>query len=921
MQFAILGRLEVHNGAGDCTPAPGKRRALLVLLLLARGTPVPVDRLVDELWDGEPPPKARNAVQAHVSKLRKELGDAGRFVAGGPAGYTLELDEESFDLTRFERLVAGAGREEAEAAAELLREALALWRGRALCDVPGRFAEREAARLEELRLETLEARVDADLELGGHDGLVSELEGLVEEHPYRERLRAQLMLALYRSGRQADALAVYAEGRRLLAAELGLEPGRSLRELERRILGQAPELDPPVRLGIRSNLPVPPTAMLGRDRETAAASAMLRVPGVRLVTLTGAGGIGKTRIALEVAHVLEPEFGGATYFVRLGAIVDPKLVLPTMARTLGLSATAGDDAETLVGALPHHPLLLVLDNFEQLLDAAGDVAGLLAAAPQLNLLVTSRAQLHVSGEHELPVPPLDLGSSELLFVERARAAGASFELTSANAAAITEICRRLEGLPLAIELAAARSKLLPPPALLDRLERRLDVLAGGARDLPERQQTIRATIDWSYNLLSADEQALFAELGVFTGGASLDLVEPVCEGREVLPLLSSLLDKSLLRATGEEPRFAMLETVREYALERLEAMGEAERIRRRHAECFCLLAERAENELIGSDQESWFARLELEHDNFRAALAWTVAAGETALAARLAIALARFWNIHGYLAEYRRWYEALLAGAGDLAPALRAKVLNRAGGLALRQGRTHESIELAEESLVIFRELGDLAEMGRAMNNLASGAARLGDVRVAEERYRAAAAFYEEAGDLHGAAQATSNGACVAISRGDHELAFELSSDAVRTSRMIGNTHLVAVGLHNLALVDVARGRWREAEPVLKESLVAAAETGYKESIAFTFETLAVVHVSAGDPADGALLLGAASELEAELGMALDEPEAEMHVEAVAAARAALGPEFDELWRRGRGLGLERALALAFEISIHNSSH
>ena len=306
------------------TPAPGKRRALLALLLLARGAPVAVDRLADELWDGEPPPKPRNAIQAHVSKLRKELGEAGRLIAAGPAGYTLEVDEDGFDVARFERLVAAAGREKARAAADLLREALALWRGPALCDVPERFAQREAARLEDARLEALEARIDADFELGGHGGLVAELEGLVEQHPYRERLRAQLMLALYRSGRQADALAVYAAGRRLLAAELGLEPGRPLRELERRILHQAPELDPPIRRPSRSNLPAPPTAMLGRDRETAAASALSRVPGVRLVTLTGGAGIGKTRIAQEVARILEPEFAGGAYFVPLGAIVDPE---------------------------------------------------------------------------------------------------------------------------------------------------------------------------------------------------------------------------------------------------------------------------------------------------------------------------------------------------------------------------------------------------------------------------------------------------------------------------------------------------------------------------------------------------------------------------------------------------------------------
>ena len=876
-----------------------------------------VDRIAEELWEGEPPPKPRNAIQAHISKLRKELGDGGRLIAAGPTGYTLEIDDDEFDVARFERLVAAAGREEPAAAGDLLREALALWRGPALCDVPEHFAQSEAARLEDARLEALEARIDADLELGEHDGLVAELEGLVQQHPYRERMRAQLMLALYRSGRQADALATYAAGRRLLAAELGLEPGRSLRDLERRILSQARELDPPVRRPARSNLPSPPTAMLGRDRETTAASALLRVPGVRLVTLTGAGGIGKTRIALEVARVLEPEFAGGAYFVSLGAIVDAKLVLATVAQTLGLSATAGDDAETLVGALPDRPLMVVLDNFEQLLDAAGEIAGLLVAAPQLHLLVTSRAQLRISGEHELPVPPLDLGSSELLFVERSRAAGSALELTPANAEAITEICLRLEGLPLAIELAAARSKLLPPPALLERLQRRLDLLEGGARDLPERQQTIRATIDWSYDLLSPAEQALLAELGVFAGGASLEHVEQVCDDRTVLALLSSLLDKSLLQSIGDEPRFAMLETVREYALERLADEPEAERVRRRHAECFCLLAERAEQELVGAgEQAMWLQRLELEHDNFRAALAWAIAAGESVLALRLAAALGRFWHFHGDLEEGRRWLDEALAMRNTQPPSERAKALNRAAALALRQGRFSDVVPLAEESLELYRELGDLDGMGMSMVRLAHAAINVGDEALGDERLTAALGYYTEAGDLRGVAIVTGNAGCLALMRAEHDRAFDLLAESLRASREVGDAHNVAVGLHNLGLLFLALERWDEAERVLCESLDEAASLGYKESIVYTFESFAVLDVAVGDPSRATLLLGAASELATEIGMTLAQPEAAMHDQAVAAARAALGEEFDILWRKGQELGLQQAIAYATEISV-----
>ena len=907
MDFAILGPLQVRDAGGAPAPAPGKRRALLALLLLARGAPLTVERIAEELWDGEPPSKARNAVQAHVSKLRKELGDAGRLIVAGPGGYALVIDEDSFDAARFERLVAAAGRETAPAAAaDLLRKALALWRGPALCDVPERFAEREAARLEDARLEALEARIDADLELGRHDGLVAELEGLVAEHPYRERLRGQLMLALYRSGRQAHALAVYADGRRLLAAELGLEPGRPLRELERRILGQAPELEPPVHRPVRSNLPEPATAMLGRDREVLAAGALLRVPGIRLVTLTGAGGIGKTRIALEVARVLEPEYPGGAWFVRLGAIVDPTLVLPTVAQTLGLSATAGEDVATLAGSLPHRSLLLVLDNFEQLLDAAGSIAGLLAAAPQLNLLVTSRAQLHVSGEHELPVPPLEPGASELLFVDRSRAAGGGFELTPATAEPVAEICARLEGLPLAIELAAARAKLLPPATLLARLSSRLDLLTTGTRDAPERHQTMRGAIDWSYRLLDPPGQELLDELSVFVGGASLDAIEAVC-GADVLEPLASLVDNSLVhRGEEAEPRFRMLDVIREYGLEQLASRDESG-VRSRHAAYFLALAEEAEAELERAHQQEWLERLELEHPNLRAALDFALESGDGTVALRAAIGLRRFWLLHGHLVEGRSRLEAVLArGGGD--PAERSAALNGLGFLAGEQGDFDASERYFEQSLELAREAGLPQRIAGPLANLGNIASFRGEIERAIELYGESLGLYRGTDDEYRMSVLLQNLGTAYSIAGDRARAIELLEEGLATARRIGHTRQVASTSIMLGRVLAQDGERRRARATADEALEIDRALGDRQGIADCLELLGAVDA---DAERTAVLYGAAEGLRESIGARRHPEHVDWYAAVASAARESLGSDaFAAALARGKALPLEEAVAL-----------
>jgi predicted ATPase/class 3 adenylate cyclase len=494
---------------------------------------------------------------------------------------------------------------------------------------------------------------------------------------------------------------------------------------------------PPLRTldAYRNNLPTQPTPLVGREREVGAVCEGLRRPEVRLLTLVGPGGTGKTRVGLQAAAELIEGFEGGVFFVALAALNDPALVASTVAQSLGVTET-GDRPleERLKEYLRNRETLLLLDNFEQVLEAAPLLEGLLGSAPRLKALATSRAALRLYGEHEFPVPPLELPDTRRLpeiealaqyeavrlFIERARAIKPDFAVTNENAPAIAEICARLDGLPLAIELAAARTRLLPPQAMLKRLDSRLKLLTGGARNLPERQRTLRGAIEWSHGLLAPEEQTLFARLAVFAGGRTLEAIEAVCDpGGEldVFDGVESLLEKSLLRqeeGPDGEPRFVMLETIHEFARERLEEGGEAEEVKRAHAEFFLALAEETEPELRGPRQFSWFERLETEHDNLRAALSWSLETGNAELRLRIGGALRWFWNVRGYAGEGWRWVAAGLSG-GEAAPAaVRAEALLGLGDLAQRQGDYERATEDLEASLALCREAGDRSGEARA---------------------------------------------------------------------------------------------------------------------------------------------------------------------------------------------------------------
>ncbi len=1174
MDYRILGPLEVLDDQGRPVPLGGQReQVLLAALALEANRVVSSDRLIEAVWGDDPPKTAVNALQVHVSKLRRRLAarsDSGETVEMAPPGYVLRAGPGAVDAERFAELAGATGSDEEPSGVKArLAEALSLWRGPVLDGLDSGALRADVNRLEELRIAVVERRIEVDLALGGHAQLVSELDRLVASYPLRESLRAQLMVALYRSGRQGDALAVYRQTREILADELGIDPSPALQDLEVAILNQAPELNAPVEgartavgtgppsgtvtllfsdiegstrlweqepdamasalkrhdeilrsaiegsggyvfktvgdafcatfrsakeavraaavaqralfaepwpeeavlrvrmalhtgeceerdgdyvgppvnrvarlqatthagqvvmsrvttdlvrelpegvalrdlgehwlkdLGqpervfqidvdglqcdfpplnsltnpaVRQNLPAQASNFVGREQELVDLRTMLR--GSRMVTLTGAGGSGKTRLALELAaeRVVDGS-GDGVWLVELAALTDAGFVASEVARVLGIVEEPGRPVtETLIDALRDRSLLVVLDNCEHLIDGSAKLADrLLRACPRVRILATSQEPLRIDGESLYRVPSLSLTSSGAatadeageceavqLFVDRAATSDPAFALTEANARHLLAVCRRLDGIPLAIELAAARLRSMSLVAIEERLDDRFRLLTKGSRTALPRHQTLGAMVDWSYDLLNAFEQAVLRRLSVFVGSWNLDAAVAVCdddlESWEVLDLLDSLIDKSLVQAESAqgEPRYRMLETVRLYAAEQLRGAGQAENTSARcaHAKVFLELAETAARNLHGAQQGEWLARLEADHDNLRAAFTHYLNdydGAEEAL--RLGRALRWFWFIRGFFDEGTEFAEAALAHMRAQQPTeLRVSVLAAAGDLHNVRGEYAEAQSRLEEGLALARSI-DLPAIGADLLCTLSSIHRVkGQYRLCGEMADEAVALARDSNDgyvlaralMHRAYHRTDTSDAGQV-RGDLEEALscfmregdqrsiattfaQLGVVELRAGNANGaKEHLlgaldIASQLHdndevprillNLGFAAMLQADLVDADNAIKGALRIVARTGASHWIAYSLLGLAFCASFTGEDHRAAVLHGASDALIEKTGEVHEQIGIELRDHDHSRLRGAMGEDFEVAYTSGRRLAQNEAVAMALD--------
>jgi predicted ATPase/DNA-binding SARP family transcriptional activator len=942
MRVAVLGNLEVWKDDGSPIEVPGGRlRSLLTWLAVDAGHRIGVEELFDLLWADEPP--APNALQSLVSRLRRVL-DSPELLESVAGGYRLRLDRDLVDAHRFEAL-AGRGHSELAAghvrsAATTLREALAMWRGAALADVAGSpYAAATIARLDALRLSALEDRLTADIALGQHASALVDLEELCEAEPLRERLRGLQMRALYAAGRQADALGVYEQIRTRLADDLGTDPTAELQELHLAILRADPRVlsnEAAEVLPGRHNLPAPLTTFIGRDEELALVGK--RLEESRLVTLVGPGGSGKTRLAIEVGHRMTDRSPDGVWLVELAPVTNPddiaQVVIDSlrlrenrmMDHTVTSTRTPPADARSrLIEGLSDQRVLIVLDNCEHLVRAAAELAEqVLTRCPGISVLATSREPLAISGESLCAVPPLGLPPSDVsavnavgypavaLFLGRAAAAKADFDMTDDTLAPILEICRRLDGLPLAIELAAARMRTMTVSQVSARLGDRFRLLTGGSRTALPRQQTLRAVVAWSWDLLDDTERIIAEKFGIFPGGASAHSVAEICglDDIDVEDVLTALAEKSLVESTdGDERRYRMLETIREFGVERLTESGEIMALRRAHARYFLQLAEQAEPFMRRAEQAEWIRILTVERDNLLAAMRFTVDDGDADTAIRMGAALAWYWTLRGTHAEAATWLGTALDVPGG-APAEKRAIVQ--GAWALSQVAANGPEPVNERLTAVMAELRQAVDELDVRNGhpLLALLAPIMSVMLDNDRAKSEAviAGHLDHPDQWVRSALTLTRAMVHENEGVVDPDRTDLLESLAGFRSVGDRWGAATALQALGSADAADGNLRQALAELSEAGAMLEELDAGDDFGHMYVLSAAIRAQHGD-ADGArrdldLILERARQTGSRHAMA--------EVHAVLSAVERQGGNLDAA-RREIGLAREHSKLAAFQ--------